>query len=90
MPEEDVARKAIIDFVNFESATSVVWPWAVPAEEIIQSEKILRKVERAAGFEQEGNFETDVLYAALDRIAGVNPVLREEPGPSPETFQPSM
>lgn len=51
MPEEDVARKAIIDFVNFE---------------------------------------TDVLYAALDRIAGVNPVLREEPGPSPETFQPSM
>lgn len=90
MPEEDVARKAIIDFVIFESATSVIWPWAVPAEEIIQSEKTLREVEKAADFDQEGNFDTDVLYAALDRIVGVNPVLRKEPGPSPETFQPSM
>lgn len=90
MPEEDEARKAIIDFINFESATSVIWPWAVPAEEIIRDEKTLRKLERAAGFDQEGNFDTDVLYAAIDRIVGVNPVLEEGPAPGSETFQPSM
>lgn len=89
-PEQDVVRGAIIDFVNFENATSIIWPWAVPADEIIQSEETLRKLERAVGFEQGEAFDTDVLYAALDRIVGVNPVLKEEPVPGLETFQPSM
>ena len=39
MPEEDVARKAIIDFVNFESATSVVWPWASPRKRSSKAKK---------------------------------------------------
>ena len=90
MPEEDVARKAIIDFVIFESATSVIWPWALPADEILQNEELLRKVEKAVSFDSQGSCDTDALYDALDRIVGINPALNEAPAPGPGMSQPGM
>lgn len=75
-PELDGQRQAIIDFIKFEEETSVIWPWAASAGEMIQSD--LRAVERAVQFDLQDNFDTDELYAALDRAFGVNPALSEQ------------
>lgn len=88
--EPDKKRQAIIDFINFENETAVIWPWAVPADEIIQNSETLRKVEKAVAFDRENNFDTDELYNALDRIVGVNPVLKTAPETNSGMTQPSM
>lgn len=80
MPELDGRRQAIIDFIKFEEETSVIWPWAVPAEGIIQSEEMLLAVEKLVNFDDAHNYDTDELYAAVVQIAGVNPALETEQG----------
>ena len=90
MPELDGERAAIIDFLQFEESTSAVWPWTLPADEITQNDELLRKVEKAVSFDQQGDYDTDELYNALDRIVGVNPVLKDSQAPSSGITQPSM
>lgn len=90
MPELDEERRAIIDFINFEDETAVIWPWAVSADEIIQNSETLRKVEKAVVFDRENNFDTDELYHALDRIVGINPALDVVPEANSGMIQPSM
>lgn len=90
MPEPDERRQAIIDFINFENETAVTWPWAIPADEIIQNSETLRKVEKAVVFDRENNFDTDELYHALDRIVGVNPALNVAPEANSGMIQPGM
>lgn len=71
----DDRRQFIIDFVRFEAETSNIWPWALSADEIIQNEELLGEVERIVEFDQEDKCDTDALYSALDRLAGINPTL---------------
>lgn len=67
--------KAVIDFVTFEAETSLVWPWAVPAEEIVNDRETLLAIAAAAPFDGTDGFDTDGLYDAVDRIVGRNPAL---------------
>ncbi|WP_299966752.1 hypothetical protein [uncultured Oscillibacter sp.] len=90
MPELDREREAIADFLQFEESTSAIWPWALPADEILQNEELLRKVEKAVSFDSQGSCDTDALYDALDRIVGINPALNEAPAPGPGMSQPGM
>ncbi len=82
MPELDAERQSIVAFIKFEDSTSAVWPWALSAEEILRNTDMLRTVERAVRFDSTGRCDTDELYEALDRIAGVNPALNEGPAAS--------
>ena len=88
--ELDREREAIADFLQFEESTSAIWPWALPADEILQNEELLRKVEKAVSFDSQGSCDTDALYDALDRIVGINPALNEAPAPGPGMSQPGM
>lgn len=90
MPKLDREREAIVDFLRFEESTSTIWPWALPADEILQNEELLRKVEKAVSFDSQGSCDTDELYDALDRVIGVNPELKESAPPSLEITRPGM
>lgn len=68
-------RKGIIDFIQFEDATSLIWPWAVSADTLLKSEPLLQAIEKAVHFDSAGQCDTDELYWAIDRIVGVNPVI---------------
>lgn len=72
-PELDIQRLAIIDYIQFEDETSEIWPWAVSAEELLQSD--LRGVEKIVHFENGDHFDTDELYFAINHIFGINPIL---------------
>ncbi len=84
MPGENKRRKSIIDFIQFEDSTSVIWPWAVSAEALLQNEALLLEVEKAVCFDESGNCDTDELYAAIDRIAGINPAIEPKTNPKKE------
>lgn len=88
--EPDAQTKAIIDFVQFEDSTSIIWPWALSADEITQNEELLRKVKMAVSFDPQGDWDTDELYEALDRIVGVNPVLKDSQATNSGMTQPGM
>lgn len=49
-PELDDKRQTIIEFIRSEDEKSSNWPWATPAHEIIQSDKILRQLEKRDTF----------------------------------------
>ena len=68
----------ISDFVRFEAETSIIWPWAIPAEELLQNEEKLRTVAAFIHFDANGAYDTDEMYEALDSAFGVNPVLMEK------------
>jgi len=74
-------RKEILDFVTFEGSTSVIWPWAVPAEEICQDQEGLDAVEGMLAYDPKGGYDVDQLHNALSQVFGVNPVLTERQGP---------
>lgn len=73
--DETKRLEAIVDFVNFEDETSLIWPWAVPAEELLQDKEVLLKIAEAVYFDETGCCDTDELHDAIDRIVGINPVL---------------
>lgn len=77
VPEKSVRRQAICDFICFEDETSVIWPWALSADELLQNENILNEIEQAVCFNQADEYDTDELYEAINRIAGVHPTLVE-------------
>lgn len=93
-PELDEQRQFIIEFIRFEESTSAIWPWALSGEEIMRDSSLLKEVERSIHFDETGGCDTDELYEALDRIAGVNPELKEGPAfeaePSPPGMQPRL
>lgn len=72
---QEKVRQAVIDFINFEDATSQIWPWAMTAEKLLQNEEALQKIVKAAEHDGTGKCDTDELYDAISRIAGVNPIL---------------
>ncbi len=73
--DESKRLEAIIDFVTFEDETSLIWPWAIPAEDILQNQETLLKIAAAIHFDETGSCDTDELYDAIDQIVGINPVL---------------
>jgi len=77
MPELDGQRQSVIEFIKFEETTAEVWPWAISAEEILQNSGMLREVEKLVHFDSTDTCDTDELYEALDKIAGVNPKLED-------------
>ena len=85
-----VQRTAIIDFIIFEDSSSKIWPWAVSAEDMLQNETMLRELEKAVHFGAHGEFDTDELYDAIDRIAGVNPELASTQKEGAEMITPGM
>ena len=84
MPGGNNRRKSITDFIQFEDATSVIWPWAASAEALLQNETLLLEVEKTVCFDESGNCDTDELYAAMDRIAGINPAIEPKTRPMEE------
>lgn len=84
MPELDEAlqvtpqRQEILDFVLFEDSTSIIWPWAVSAEEIRGDEQKLTAVESMLFYDPQTGYDTDQLYDALDTVFGANPVLTQQ------------
>ena len=78
-PEISVRRRVILDFIKFEAETAVVWPWAMPAEKMLQDEAFLSTLEEAVTFDESGSCDTEGLYGVIDRLSGVNPVLWDNP-----------
>lgn len=62
-------KRSIVNFISFEGATSIIYPWAISPEIIIQD--YLEKIEK----ECNGHDDTDTIYDAIDKICGVNPVV---------------
>lgn len=89
-PELDDERQAIIEFIRSEDEKSSLWPWATPADEIIQSDTILRQLEKEIHFSAWGDFNADELYDALNRIVGINPALNPVSGPDKEMTMGNM
>jgi len=83
-------RKEILDFVTFEDSTSVIWPWAVPAEEICRDQERLAVVEGMLVCDPKDGYDVDQLHNALDQVFGINPVLTEQQGPTGSIAEPTM
>ncbi len=77
--ERTELRQAILDFIRFEEETSRIWPWAISAETIIQSDEMLKEIEWVIRSERGETYDTDSMYDAIDRVAGVNPELETVP-----------
>ena len=60
-PEISVRRGVILDFIKFEAETAVVWPWAMPAEKMLQDEAFLSTLEEAVTFDESGSCDTEGL-----------------------------
>ena len=73
--DESKRIKAIIDFINFEDETSLIWPWAVPAEDLLQNKATLLNIAEAVYFDESGCCDTDELYDAIGQMVGINPAL---------------
>ncbi len=64
-------KVSIMNFVNFENETSIIYPWAISAEDIIT--KHIDEIEK----ECNGNNDTDIIYEAIDKICGTNPKIND-------------
>lgn len=84
-PEISVRRRVILDFIKFEAETAVVWPWAMPAEKMLQDEAFLSTLEEAVTFDESGSCDTEALYEAIDKLAGVNPAFEGKPEEKQDT-----
>lgn len=58
----------LTDFANFANNSSIIYPWAKPVGEIIES---AQEIFNICG----DNPETDSLYDAIDLVCGINPIL---------------
>jgi len=75
IPNKLQLRQDIIDFIQFEYETSVIWPWAISANRLLQDEDKLQKIVDAMQCNETGCYDTDDLYEAIEKIAGTNPLL---------------
>ena len=71
-------RRDVLDFIMFEDSTSLIWPWAVPAEIICRDEEKLKAVEAMLDYDPEVGCDTEQIYAALNKVFGCNPALTEQ------------
>ena len=63
-------RKAVTDFIQFEDETSLIWPWAIPADRLLEDEELLQKIVETVRFDETGNYAADDLYDAIDKTIG--------------------
>lgn len=92
MVDETVNKRLenIIDYVNFEAATSIIWPWAIPAEELLQRREKLLSVAETIYLDENGLCDTDEMYEELTRAFGLNPILAEGNQPEEGMVSPGM
>ena len=92
MRDDTIKRQLenITDFVMFEAETSIIWPWAIPAEEMLQRRDDLLAAAKAVHLDAEGYCDTDEMYEALEQVFGTNPVLAEEHQPEGGMVPPGM
>ena len=68
--------KELQDFMDFEDATSVTYPWAMPAGEIMErASEIHEAYRRACPLYRGGETDSDYLREAIETVCGTNPVL---------------
>lgn len=75
MEDQEKKLAEVIDFLKFEDETSSIWPWAISAEILIQSEELLLSIASAIHVDETGSCATEELYDAIDRIVGINPII---------------
>lgn len=69
-------QNEIIDFIRFEEETSLIWPWCISADEIIQNEEILQKIAQELQLNGgTGDYDVEKLYEVINQVAGINPAL---------------
>lgn len=73
----DAAKDAVQGFVRFEAATSQIYPWATPEEQIL-SEPMLTNIAKDLTQREDGSYDTDELYGSIEKFAGINPVLNNK------------
>lgn len=73
----DAAKDAVQGFVRFEAATSQIYPWAIPEEQIL-SEPMLTNIAKDLTQREDGSYDTDELYGNIEKFAGINPVLNNK------------
>lgn len=69
--------EAIRDFIRFEDSTATIYPWRTPAKEMLKDEDKLSEVMRKLKWSN-AEYETEDLYALLDKTFGVNPEVDKE------------
>jgi len=75
IPEQSRLRQDIIDFIQFEEETWLIWPWAISARFLLRNENVLSKIADAVRFGETGCYDTDDLYEAISKVTGNNPAL---------------
>ena len=80
----------IINYVTFEDDTSIIWPWAIPAEELLQRKEELLAVAEKMYLDEDGLCDTEEMYEELTRVFGLNPILVEENQPEEGMVTPGM
>ncbi len=68
----------IKDYITFEDETSVIYPWAVKADDITDDQinkasSMLQSSEY--GYNEYADIDSDDLHEVLDKVIGSNPVL---------------
>lgn len=74
-PEMLSSRQALLDYVRFTRDTSLTWPWAVSAEEILGDEQKQKEVRDALRFDPAEGYDTGALYEEMNKVFGVAPEL---------------
>lgn len=78
-PDAVDAYQDIVDYIQFEQATSVIWAWAVTGDEMLANEHALREI--AGRLTGAGAWDTESIYEELTETFGTNPVLLPDQGP---------
>ena len=78
-PDANDAYRDIVDYIQFEQATSAVWAWAVTGDEMLANERALREI--AGRLTSAGAWDTERIYQELNKTFGINPALSPDQGP---------
>ena len=66
----------IKDFITFEDETSIIYPWAIEADNVTDSQmNIASSKLQSIGYGENTNINTEDIYNVLDEVLGVNPAL---------------
>ena len=66
----------IKDFITFEDETSIIYPWAIEADNVRDSQiNIASSKLQSIGYGENTNIDTEDIYNVLDEVLGVNPAL---------------
>ena len=78
-PDANDAYRDIVDYIQFEQATSAAWAWAVTGDEMLANERTLREI--AGRLTGAGAWDTESIYEELTETFGTNPVLLSDQVP---------